>query len=181
MMRLVREHIAEHRRALNGHGCAQLPRENFVTRRSARFDSASFSISRHRAALWRCAARACLIVQRVGSSGFGHFKCGAEFLSQLKRLLCRWAKIAARVRPGLSKLDGVCPCEGRKRWVCGGFCSMRRCRLGCCCPNQELKFHGQLAVVQARQGWGRLERLIQPGLQITIYKELLAQQRQQIR
>src|SRR5271165_2803571 len=82
-----------------GQSCDQLPRENLVTRREAGSESASFSMARHLEALWRCAARACLMVQRNGSRGAGRLRCGAEFLSQLRRLLCRWAKMAARVRP----------------------------------------------------------------------------------
>src|SRR6202451_4799005 len=82
-----------------GHVGAQLPRENFVTRLFGSPDKASASIRRHCVALFRCAAEAFLIVQRSGSSGAGHFRCGAEFLIHERRLLCRRAKIAAMVRP----------------------------------------------------------------------------------
>src|ERR1700730_11887828 len=78
---------------------AQLPRENFVTRRFASPNRASVSIRRHCAALFLCAEAACFIVQRSGSSAAGHFRCGAEFLIHERRLLCRCAKIAAIVRP----------------------------------------------------------------------------------
>src|ERR1700722_12391852 len=82
-----------------GQVCAQLPRENFVTRRFGFAERASVNIRKHCAALFRCAAAACFIVHRSGSSGAGHFKCGAEFLSHTSRLLCKCAKIAAIVRP----------------------------------------------------------------------------------
>src|SRR5208282_3698572 len=78
---------------------AQLPREYIVTRRLGLSESASVSIARHCAPLFLCAAAACFIVQRSGSSGFGHFRCGAEFRSHTRRLLCRCAKMAAIVRP----------------------------------------------------------------------------------
>src|ERR1700674_774763 len=77
----------------------QLPRENFATRRFGSPDKASASIRRHCAALFLCAAAACVSVQRSGSSGAGHFRCGAEFLIHVRRLLCRCAKIAPIVRP----------------------------------------------------------------------------------
>ena len=77
----------------------QLPRQNFVTLRWVAPDKASLSIRTHRAALFACADAACWIVQRAGSSGAGHFKCGADPFSQTSRALCRWAKIAAMVRP----------------------------------------------------------------------------------
>src|SRR5882724_3303249 len=77
---------------------AQLPRENFVTRRFEPSEKASFNMRRHCAALFLCAAAACFIVQRSGSSRAEHFRCGAEFLSQIRWLLCRCAKIAAMVR-----------------------------------------------------------------------------------
>jgi len=47
--------------------------------------------------------------------------------------------------------------------------------------NGKLKLQCQLAIVQAGQGWRSLERFIQPGLQIAVNKELLAQQGDQIR
>src|SRR5579864_941877 len=77
----------------------QLPRENFLTRRAAPPDKASVSILKHCVALCLCAAAACWIVHRNGSSGAGHFKCEAEFLIHTSRLLCRCTKIAAIVRP----------------------------------------------------------------------------------
>ena len=82
-----------------GHTGTQLPRENLVTRRFAPPDNASASIRKHCVALCLCAAAACRIVQRNGSSGAGHFRCGAEFFSQTSRLLCKCAKMAAIVRP----------------------------------------------------------------------------------
>src|SRR5579859_94280 len=82
-----------------GHVCDQLPRENFETRRFAEADNASVNMRRHCSALFLCAAAACFLVQRPGSSGAGHFKCGAEFFSHTSRLLCRCAKMAAMVRP----------------------------------------------------------------------------------
>ena len=82
-----------------GQVCAQLPRENFVTRRFGSAERASVNIRKHCPALFRCAAAACFIVHRSGSSGAGHFKCGAEFFSQTSRQLCKCAKIAAMVRP----------------------------------------------------------------------------------
>jgi len=39
----------------------------------------------------------------------------------------------------------------------------------------------QLTIVQAGQGWRCLERFVQPGLQIAVNKELLAQKSDQIR
>jgi len=58
-----------------------------------------FSMRRHCAALFRCAATACFMVQRWGSRAGGHFRCGAFFFSHLRRQLCRCVKIAAMVRP----------------------------------------------------------------------------------
>src|SRR5579863_3090990 len=82
-----------------GQTCDQLPRENFLTLRFESGDKASFNIRRHCAALFLWADAACLMVQRKGSSGAGHFRCGAEFLSHTKRLLCRCVKMAAMLRP----------------------------------------------------------------------------------
>src|SRR6202030_3111867 len=82
-----------------GHVRVQLPRENFVTRRFGAAERASVNIRRHCAALLLCAAAACFMVQRSGSSGGGHFRCGAEFFSHTRRLLCRCEKMAAMVRP----------------------------------------------------------------------------------
>src|SRR5579864_7161692 len=82
-----------------GHTGAQAPRENFVTLRFGPDENTSVSMRRHWAALFLCAAAAWRLVQRSGSSGAGHFRCGAEFFSHTRRLLCRWAKRAAMVRP----------------------------------------------------------------------------------
>src|ERR1700730_2703602 len=82
-----------------GHVWVQLPRENFVTRRFGAAERASDNMRKHCAALLRCAAAARFMVQRSGSTGAGHFICGAEFFSHTRRLLCRCAKIAAIVRP----------------------------------------------------------------------------------
>src|ERR1700678_3599718 len=90
-----------------GQVCAQLPRANFATRRFGAAESASLNIRKHCAPLFACAAEACLIVQRSGSSRAGHLKCGAEFFSQERRTLCKWTKIAAIVRPPRS-LAGSC-------------------------------------------------------------------------
>src|SRR5580700_3537003 len=82
-----------------GHVCVQLPRQNFETRRFGSAERASDNMRKHCAALLLCAAAACFMVQRSGSSGGGHFRCGAEFFSHERRTLCRWAKMAAMVRP----------------------------------------------------------------------------------
>ena len=58
-----------------GHTRVQLPRENFVTLRFGSADRASVSMRRHCAGLL-CADAACFIVQRSGSSGAGHLRCG---------------------------------------------------------------------------------------------------------
>src|SRR5436190_19363463 len=81
-----------------GHTGTQPSREYFATRRFGAAESASDNMRKHCAALFLCAAAACFIVQRRGSSSAGHFKCGAEFLSHETRQLCRCAKIAAMVR-----------------------------------------------------------------------------------
>src|ERR1700730_10515400 len=82
-----------------GHVGTQLSRENFETRRFGAAERASVNMRRHCAALLLCAAAACFMVQRWGSSVVGHFRCGRERLSYLRRLLCRCAKMAAMVRP----------------------------------------------------------------------------------
>src|SRR6266851_1114111 len=98
--------------ALAGQVGAQLPRKNLVTRRLASLDKGSVSIFRHCAPLFLWAAAACFMVQRSGSRGAGHFKWGAERLSQTRRVLCRWAKIAAMVRPFALRPGGV----ARQAW-----------------------------------------------------------------
>src|SRR5579872_4076380 len=95
-----------------GHTGAQLPRENFVTRLLSPPVNASSNISKHRSALSECAADACFMVHLSGSSGFGHFKCDAEFLIHTNRQLCRCAKIAAIVRP-LPFFPGGCALQAR--------------------------------------------------------------------
>lgn len=103
-----------------GHTGAQLPRENFVTRRFSSAVRASDSMRTHCAALFLCAASACFIVHRYGSSAAGHFRCGAEFFSQTRRELCRWAKMAAIVRPPLRAPGN----SARQAW---GFKCASRC------------------------------------------------------
>src|ERR1700690_1090911 len=82
-----------------GQVCAQLPRENFWTRRLGDAERASDNMRRHWAELFLCAAAAWRMVQRPGSRGAGHFRCGAEFFSHTRRQLWRCAKMAAIGRP----------------------------------------------------------------------------------
>src|SRR5712692_2441032 len=72
--------------APGGHGLAQPSRRKCFTRPSG-LARASASISLQRAALLASAALACFCVQRVRSSRAGSFRCGAESLSHLQRML----------------------------------------------------------------------------------------------
>src|SRR5271168_920087 len=77
----------------------QVSRENFAMRRLGRAERASDNMRRHCAALLRCAAEACLMVQRWGSRGRGDLRCGAFSRSHFSRQLWRWEKMAAMARP----------------------------------------------------------------------------------
>ena len=72
--------------APTGHGLAQPSRRKFLTRPSGPAKACA-SIPEQRAALSASAALACFWVQRARSSGAGNFRCGAESLSHLRRML----------------------------------------------------------------------------------------------
>jgi len=98
--------------APTGNGLAQ-PSQRKVLTRLPGPSRVCASISEQRAALSASAALACFGVLRARSSGASNFKCGAESLSHLRRMLWTWAKIAATPRPlrssGLARhgVDGL--------------------------------------------------------------------------
>ena len=74
-----------------GHGRDQPSRRKVATPDGGS-EKASASISQQREALWPRAVRVCFCVQRAGSSGEGSFRCGAESLIHLRRMLCNVRK-----------------------------------------------------------------------------------------